>query len=123
MRGPGLPPDEGDAPPAALTQNSAMTSGAANPAVSALMIAKTRAASTPAPSSAPAVSTRCASGSALSGRITAASTRAASPKTRLNQKIARQFHRPTSAPPMTGPRASARPDTAAQTPMARSRLR
>ena len=41
----------GDAGPA-LTQNSAMTSGAANPAVSASMIAKTRAARTPAPSSA-----------------------------------------------------------------------
>ena len=100
-----------------------MTSGAANPAVSASMIANTRAARTAAPISAPAVSTRCASGSALSGRIMAPSTSAASPKTRLNQKMARQFHTPTSAPPTTGPSARARPDTAAQTPMARSRLR
>ena len=42
---------------------------------------------------------------------------------RLNQKIARQLHTPTSAPPRTGPTASASPDTAAHTPIARDRLR
>ena len=107
----------------ALTSSSPITLGAPNPAVSAVMIANTRVASTAAPSSAPAVSTRYASGSALSGRITAPSTRAARPNNRLNQKMARQFHAPTSAPPITGPSARARPDTAAQMPMARSRLR
>ncbi len=49
--------------------------------------------------------------------------RATTPKMRLNQKIARQSQRPTSAPPRTGPIASASPDTAVQTPSARALVR
>ena len=37
--------------------------------------------------------------------------------------MARQSQTPVSAPPMTGPSARARPDTPAQTPTARARLR
>ncbi len=36
--------------------------------------------------------------------------------------MARQLENPTNAPPMTGPRASARPDTAAHTPSASARV-
>jgi hypothetical protein len=53
----------------------------------------------------------------------AATTSAARPKVTSNQKIPRQLHTPTSAPPRTGPSASENPDTAAQTPSARLRLR
>ena len=87
------------------------------------MTPKTSAVSAAAPRTVPAMSTRCASGSALSGSTISPATRATSPKARLNQKIARQFHTPTSAPPMTGPTARASPDTAAQTPTARVRVR
>jgi hypothetical protein len=83
------------------------------------MIAKTKLARAPAPSKAPAVSTRAAAGSALSGRMIAATIRAASPKARLNQKMPRQLHVPTSTPPTTGPAASANPEVAAHTPIAR----
>jgi hypothetical protein len=41
----------------------------------------------------------------------------------LNQKIPRQPNQDTSAPPNTGPTARASPDTAAHTPIARSRAR
>jgi hypothetical protein len=91
--------------------------------VSASMIPNTRVASAPAPSRVPAVSTRAARGSALSGTTTAATSSAASPKNRLNQKMPRQFHTPTMAPPITGPSASASPETPAQTPTARARAR
>ena len=53
-----------------------------------------------------------------SGTLTAARTKATTPKPRLNQKMARQLENPTSAPPMTGPSARASPETAAQTPSA-----
>ncbi len=89
------------------------------PADSASMIAKTNVASAPAPRIVPAVSTRDAVGSALSGKMTAATIRAASPNARLNQKMPRQLHTPVSTPPTTGPAASANPDVAAHTPMAR----
>ena len=85
------------------------------------MIANMSVASAPAPKSVPRVSTRPAVGSELSGTVTAAAMRAARPNTRLNQKIPRQFHAPTIAPPITGPRASASPETAAQTPIAQAR--
>ena len=52
----------------------------------------------------------------VSGTATAAKTNATTPNPRLNQKMARQLEKPTRTPPMTGPRASARPDTAAHTP-------
>ena len=58
----------------------------------------------------------------VSGTATAASTKATTPKPRLNQKMARQLENPTSMPPMTGPRASARPETAAHTPSASARV-
>ena len=57
-----------------------------------------------------------------SGTQTAARTKATTPNPRLNQKMARQLEKPTSAPPITGPRASARPETAAQTPSASARV-
>ena len=60
--------------------------------------------------------------SEVSGTATAARTKATTPKPRLNQKIARQLEKPTSAPPMTGPRASASPETAAHTPSASARV-
>ena len=60
--------------------------------------------------------------SELSGTATAAMVKAITPKPRLNQKIARQLEKPTSAPPITGPSASARPETAAQTPSASARV-
>jgi len=101
----------------------AITSGAANPAVSALITAKTSADNATAPSTVPAMSTRCASGSALSGRTSIPRPSAAAPKARLNQKIARQSQIPVSTPPMAGPRASASPQTAVQTPTALSRSR
>ena len=87
------------------------------------MTPKIRAANAPAPSTVPGTSTRPAPGSALSGRTMAATTSAARPKVTSNQKIPRQLHTPTSAPPRTGPSASENPDTAAQTPSARLRLR
>ena len=96
-----------------------ITTAEPNPADSASMIAKTKVASAPAPSSVPAVSTRAAVGSALSGRMSAATIKAASPKARLNQKMPRQFQAPMITPPMTGPAASANPDVAAHTPTAR----
>src|SRR5580658_846717 len=83
------------------------------------MIANTNAPSVAAPSSVPAVSTRAAVGLELSGRMMAATIRAASPKARLNQKMPRQFQTPTRMPPTTGPMASAKPDVPAQTPIAR----
>ena len=48
--------------------------------------------------------------------------KATAPMNRLNQKMARQLHRPTITPPITGPRASASPDTAAHTPNASARV-
>src|SRR5207237_2890323 len=96
-----------------------MTTGEPNPADSESMIANVNVASAPAPRIVPAVSTRAAVGSALSGRVTAATIRAASPKNRLNQKMPRQFHRPIRIPPTTGPAASANPEVAAHTPTAR----
>src|SRR5437763_1521242 len=87
------------------------------------MMAKIRAASAPAPSTVPRASTRPAPRSALSGRTMAATTSAARPNVTSNQKIPRQLHTPTSAPPRTGPSASENPETAAQTPSARWRLR
>ncbi len=87
------------------------------------MTPNSRAVSAPAPSSVPAVSTRLALGSALSGRTIPATTSAARPKMRLNQKIPRQPNQSVSAPPTTGPSASASPETAAQMPTARSRAR
>lgn len=110
-------------PATALTHSSAITSGAANPAVSALITAKTSADNATAPSTVPAMSTRCAPGSALSGRTSVPRPSAAAPKARLNQKIARQSQIPVSTPPMAGPWASASPQTAVQTPTARSRSR
>jgi hypothetical protein len=71
----------------------------------------------------PGQSTRPACGSALSGRTRAATTSAARPKVTSNQKIPRQLHTPVSAPPRTGPSASENPETAAQLPSARLRLR
>jgi hypothetical protein len=103
------------------TQNRMMTSVAPKPAVSASMIANISAASAPAPKTVPSVSTRDAVGSELSGTVIAAAMSAARPNTRLNQKIPRQLHAPTIAPPITGPRASASPETAAQTPIAWAR--
>src|SRR5215469_11261440 len=84
---------------------------------------KISAARAPAPSTVPGTSTRPAPGSALSGRIMAATSTAARPKVTSNNMIPRQLHTPTSAPPRTGPSASEKPDTAAQTPSARLRLR
>ena len=107
----------------ALTHSRLITSAEPKPADSESMIANTNAASAPAPSRVPAVSTRAAAGSALSGRMTAATTRAASPNARLNQKMPRQLHSPTRIPPTTGPAASASPDVAAHTPIARLRAR
>ena len=72
------------------------------------------------------MSTRAAVGSAFSGRMTAATIRTASPKTRLNQKMPRQFQTPVSTPPTTGPAASANPDVAgphADRPAARPGVR
>jgi hypothetical protein len=100
-----------------------MTPGAAKPVVSASMTAKVNAARAAAPSTAPEISTRRASGSALSGSSTAPAISAARPSARLNQKMPRQFQAPTRAPPMTGPAASASPDTAVHTPTARVRAR
>ena len=85
------------------------------------MIANMSAASAPAPRTVPSVSTRAAVGSELSGTVTAATIRATRPNTRLNQKIPRQLHAPTIAPPITGPRASASPETADQMPIAQAR--
>ena len=110
-------------PATTLTQNSASTAGAVNPVLSPVITPKISVASAAAPSSAPAISTRWASGSAFSGRTIAAAISAATPNTRLNQKMPRQFQPPTSAPPRTGPAASASPATAAHTPMARLRAR
>ena len=78
-----------------------------NPVLSPGMTPKISTASAAAPSIAPAMSTRCASGSAFSGKIIAAATSVAAPNTRLNQKMARQFKKPISAPPRTGPTVSA----------------
>src|SRR6478752_321801 len=96
-----------------------ITTAEPKPADSASMIAKTNVASAPAPRIVPAVSTRDAVGSALSGKMTAATIKAASPNARLNQKMPRQLHTPVSTPPTTGPAASANPDVAAHTPTAR----
>ena len=87
------------------------------------MTAKISALRADAPKAKPGMSTRWASGSAFSGRTSTPAASAASPKARLNQKIARQFQTPTSKPPMTGPRASASPQTAVHTPTARARAR
>src|SRR5947208_57312 len=110
-------------PPANSTQPMVIdqrdTAAEPNPADSVSMIENTNAASAPAPSRVPAVSTRFAVGSALSGRMIAATISAASPKARLNQKMPRQLHTPASTPPTTGPAASANPDVAAHTPTAR----
>jgi hypothetical protein len=57
----------------------------------------------------------------LSGNAIAATMNANAPKTRLNQKTARHDQMPTRMPPMTGPMASASPDTAAHAPRARAR--
>ena len=59
----------------------------------------------------------------LSGKAKAAAARARSPNVTSNQKIPRQLHAPTRVPPSTGPSASENPETAAQTPSARLRLR
>ena len=69
------------------------------------------------------VSTRAAVGSELSGTVIATAMSAMRPKNRLNQKMPRQLHTPTSRPPMTGPRASASPATADQMPTAQARSR
>ena len=61
--------------------------------------------------------------SAVSGTKAAAITKLTAPNARLNQKMARQSEMPTSTPPMTGPSASASPDTAAHTPSASARIR
>jgi len=107
----------------ALRQSRLSTLGEVKPLFSPPITPKTRAVRAAAPRTVPGMSTRCASGSALSGSTIRPATSAASPKARLNQKIARQFQAPTSAPPMTGPRARASPDTAAQIPTARVRVR
>ena len=57
----------------------------------------------------------------LSGSAIAAITKASPPKTRLNQKTARHDQMPTRMPPITGPIASASPETAAHAPRARAR--
>ena len=108
---------------AALMHSSTITLAAPKPESSPPITAKTSAVSAAAPRIAPGMSTRCASGSALSGSTISPATSAARPKNRLNQKIARQSHTPTSAPPKTGPTARARPDTAVQTPRALVRVR
>jgi hypothetical protein len=126
------------------THSSAMTPGAPKPSFSALITANVKAVSAAAPSTVPEMSTRCASGSEFSGSTNAPAIRAARPNATLNQKIARQLsgfgpggrpgtvggadppivvQTPMSAPPMTGPRARASPDTAVHTPMARARIR
>ena len=87
------------------------------------MIANTNAARVPAPSSVPAVSTRAAVGSALSGRMTAATIRAASPNDQVE---------PEDGPPAPQPGQHAADDRAhgqreaggaAHTPIARLRAR
>ena len=103
----------------ALRHSKAITRAEPKPADSESMIANTNVASAPAPSIVPAVSTRAAVGSELSGRMTAATISATSPKTRLNQKMPRQLHTPVKMPPTTGPAASANPEVAAHTPIAR----
>ena len=117
--GPPLPPARTPRPEPRSAHSKTITVAEPNPADSASMTANTNVASAPAPSSVPAVSTRRRGGVALSGKMTAATTRAANPKTRLNQKMPRQFQAPTITPPMTGPAASANPDVAAHTPIAR----
>ena len=107
----------------ALTPSSASTPGDPNPESSPPMMAKTMAVRAVADRTVPGMSTRWASGSELSGSTITPATKAASPNATLNQKMARQSHSPTSAPPMTGPTARARPDTPAQTPTARLRMR
>ena len=103
----------------ALRHSKAITRAEPKPADSESMIANTNVASAPAPRIVPAVSTRAAVGSELSGRMTAATISAISPKNRLNQKMPRQLHTPVRIPPTTGPAASANPEVAAHTPIAR----
>ena len=62
-------------------------------------------------------------GSAFSGNVHAAPTNATTPNRRLNQKMARHDQIPARVPPITGPRARAELETAAQTPSARARSR
>ena len=89
-----------------------------------MITAKASAVSAAAPSTLPAMSTRCPSGSAFSGSTARAPTSASAPTARLNQKIARQSPcLPIRAPPITGPIASATPDTVVQTPSAQARSR
>ncbi len=61
------------------------------------------------------------SGSLLSVSVTAATASESAPNPKPNQKMLRQPGPSASTPPITGPRASASPETAAHTPRARAR--
>ncbi len=67
------------------------------------------------------MSNRARTGSELSGSTMAALMKASTPKKTLAQKMARHDQPNTSRPPMSGPRASPRLDTAAQIPRDRAR--
>ena len=74
-----------------------------------------------APRISPGTSNRPRIGSELSGRTMAALTKARTPKATLAQKMARHDQPKTSRPPMSGPRANPRLETAAQMPSDRAR--
>ena len=86
-------------------------------------MAKEAVAKASAPRTMPIQSIRPLPRSEVSGTKSSAMRKATAPKSRLNQKMACQLHSPTSTPPMTGPRARARPETAAHTPSASARVR
>jgi len=74
-----------------------------------------------APRNRPGRSNRARTGSELSGRTNAALMKARTPKITLAQKMARHDHPKTRRPPISGPSASPRLDTAAQIPRERAR--
>ena len=76
-----------------------------------------------APRSSPGTSKRPRMGSELSGNTMVALMKASTPKKTLAQKMARHDQPKTKSPPMSGPRASPRLDTAAHMPRDRARWR
>ena len=87
------------------------------------MTANVTAVMAHAPVTRPGTSSFRPCGSLLSVSVTAATPSERAPKPSPNQKMLRQPKPAVSTLPMIGPRASASPETAAQTPRARARSR
>src|SRR5665213_248286 len=104
------------------TRKSPMTNELRYPSVSPRITANVNAPSPAAPTRNPGMSRRDDWGLDDSGTVFRASSTMSSAAPTLNQNTPRQSPSATRMPPITGPKARARPETAAQVPMARARM-